>query len=809
MKNDIDSLLDSMFRGGKFQFKSPAEKAGKKQGASAAPGSPAEGSGRGPAAPGSPAEGSGRGPAVQGSPAGGSGRGPAVPGSPAEGSGHGPAVPGEPAAGQGAGTRSEPPPPFAAPVPDPFAESVRAQQALHAVEQAGDSLSESLQQSIERLTQEARADMADLEQHLRQDGVDRDATAGNAGNPQDLDAAFAAARQETAQAVLGQDAFVAALTIAFKRPFVTGSAPDAPLCRAAVLGKTGTGRHSAVETMTAALARRGVLKSPKVHVIGLERYGAPGAEKLFVQDLYAALKSGASALVFEHFEKCHTSVLSMVSALFREGSVPLPGRYAEQKGMLVDIGTALVPGAVSALSGAGKYLFLLTDRPDTKLADAFGAPFLAALDDLCETEPFTRESLLAIARRALEELCGRAQKKLGVSLSYTDEEVETLAGAYREDQGAAALFGQTDALYRALGECKLKHEEKVLNGTVSTKDGSLYLSGKTESGAFSAGLLRSTASQDAVEAVKRELSEIVGLSTVKEYILSLEDNFLIQQMRREKGLKADSPSMHMIFTGNPGTGKTTVARVVSRYLKAIGVLEGGQLVEVTRADLVGKYVGHTAPLTQKAIQSALGGVLFIDEAYSLYRGKDDSFGLEAIDTLVKGMEDHRDSLVVILAGYSREMEEFLTANSGLKSRFPNIIEFPDYTAQELLAITESIVKGKGYRLDPACGAPLLAYFERMQQEGDPRTNGNGRMARNKVEEAVIACSRRNVKEPEETRDLERLLPVDFGFPPEELSEGAAEKAACPATEKGSAQAAEGRPDPAAVPAPETPEEPTE
>ena len=261
------------------------------------------------------------------------------------------------------------------------------------------------------------------------------------------------------------------------------------------------------------------------------------------------------------------------------------------------------------------------------------------------------------------------------------------------------------------------------------------------------------------------MDAIVGLAKIKEYILSLEDNFKIQQLRREKGLKAESPSMHMIFTGNPGTGKTTVARLVSRYLKAIGVLSGGQLVEVTRADLVGQYVGHTAPLTQKAIQSALGGVLFVDEAYSLYRGEQDSFGLEAIDTLVKGMEDHRDQLLVILAGYSMEMEEFLTANSGLRSRFPNIIEFPDYTAQELLDITKSIVKSKGYRLDESCDAPLRAYYEEQQSQGDPRTNGNGRMARNKVEEAVLACSRRNVKLPPEEQDLELLLPEDFGLAP--------------------------------------------
>ena len=152
-------------------------------------------------------------------------------------------------------------------------------------------------------------------------------------------------------------------------------------------------------------------------------------------------------------------------------------------------------------------------------------------------------------------------------------------------------------------------------------------------------------------AVKEELSQIVGLQPVKDYILSLEDNFKIQQLRRERGLKADSPSMHMIFTGNPGTGKTTVARIVSRYLKAIGAAgrpAGGGHPRGPGGPVCGPY----RPPDPEGDPVRLGRVLFIDEAYSLYRGKDDSFGLEAIDTLVKGMEDHRSDLIVILAGYS-------------------------------------------------------------------------------------------------------------------------------------------------------------
>ena len=261
-----------------------------------------------------------------------------------------------------------------------------------------------------------------------------------------------------------------------------------------------------------------------------------------------------------------------------------------------------------------------------------------------------------------------------------------------------------------------------------------------------------------MESIKKELDEIVGLDDVKEYVLSLEDHFKVQKIREQRGLKTSEVAKHMIFTGNPGTGKTTIARIISKYLRAIGVLSGGQLVEVTRADLVGRYVGHTAPLTMQVIKSALGGVLFIDEAYALYRGKDDNFGLECIDTLVKGMEDYRDDVIVILAGYKKEMEVFLTSNSGLKSRFPNVIHFKDYTAEELLLIAKSIAKSKEYTILPECDEPLLAYFDKVQKD-DSKISGNGRLARNKVEEAILQQSRRVVKEVD--AKLDELCLKDF------------------------------------------------
>ncbi len=643
----------------------------------------------------------------------------------------------------------------------------KAQEALSAVEQTSAILNQTLAASMDKLAQQTQVEMAQLEQHLQADGIAH-TTAGNPVPAPDLDAAFDKALEETREQVLGQEEFLQRLRLFLKRPFVAGGEPGKPLARGAILGGAGTGRHTALRTMVGSLGRQGVLKSPDLATLDLSRYSAPGAEKLFVQDLYAALKGGASALVFENFRQAHTSILPLLADLFTKGEMPLSGRYAEQKGMLVDIGAALVPGAVSTLSGAGKYLILLTDQKESALADAFGMPFLQSLEDLCETRAFEPQALTAIAEKELKECCALLKEKLSYTFTYEPSAVQTLAATPLAGKGAAAIELRTLTLFQALGEVRLRRELKELAGTVVGEESRLLArfeaDGKEET-LCPEDAPADAAREAAIAAVKEEMDAIVGLAKIKEYILSLEDNFKIQQLRREKGLKAESPSMHMIFTGNPGTGKTTVARLVSRYLKAIGVLSGGQLVEVTRADLVGQYVGHTAPLTQKAIQSALGGVLFVDEAYSLYRGEQDSFGLEAIDTLVKGMEDHRDQLLVILAGYSMEMEEFLTANSGLRSRFPNIIEFPDYTAQELLDITKSIVKSKGYRLDESCDAPLRAYYEEQQSQGDPRTNGNGRMARNKVEEAVLACSRRNVKLPPEEQDLELLLPEDFGLAP--------------------------------------------
>ena len=564
---------------------------------------------------------------------------------------------------------------------------------------------------------------------------------------------------EVRQTVLGQDAFVDSVVRAMRRPFVLGT--EAPTARNVILltGGAGTGRHFALEETARCMAARGLLQSDRIATLDLALYPNSGAEKLFLQDLYAALHAPGEILAFEHYESCYPGFLKTLSDLAVKGSAPLSSRYLVNKeGILVDAGTALAPGAVSRIDPCGKYLIFYSHKGREALADKFGAALVSALGDVCETASYTREDLAALAAQQLNGLAQKIRARLGLTLSAGADVRDYVAAQCTAQKGAAGLAECCDRIFRALSEYCLR-TDKTLSGTVTLTAGPEGVLFRLNDGADQPLFdLLPAAYTGALDAIRAEINELVGLAPVKEYVFGLADNLQVQQRRAAAGLKTASLSMHMIFTGNPGTGKTTIARLVAKYLKAIGALKGGQLVEVTRADLVGRYTGHTAPLTNSVIESALGGVLFIDEAYSLYRGEQDSFGLEAIDTLVKGMEDHRDELVVILAGYTKEMETFLTANSGLASRFPNKIEFPDYTAEELLQITHVQAKNKGYRLAESCTQPLLGYYARWQA-ADARTAGNGRLARNTLEKAIFHQSRRLVAEPAAALDL--ILPSDL------------------------------------------------
>ena len=233
----------------------------------------------------------------------------------------------------------------------------------------------------------------------------------------------------------------------------------------------------------------------------------------------------------------------------------------------------------------------------------------------------------------------------------------------------------------------------------------------------------------------KELEDLIGLTSVKSEITSLTKYIKVQKMREEKGMKVTPVSLHCVFTGNPGTGKTTVARIVSKIYKELGLLKKGHLVETDRSGLVAEYVGQTAVKTNKIIDSALDGILFIDEAYSLVDGGNSDYGKEAVATLLKRMEDERDRLVVILAGYTNDMKRFIDSNPGLLSRFNRYIEFPDYSADELYQIFCSSAKKYEYTLADDAQTTLREVFESVVTNKD-KNFGNGRFVRNLFEKII-------------------------------------------------------------------------
>jgi hypothetical protein len=262
-----------------------------------------------------------------------------------------------------------------------------------------------------------------------------------------------------------------------------------------------------------------------------------------------------------------------------------------------------------------------------------------------------------------------------------------------------------------------------------------------------------------LEELLAELDALVGLAEVKADVRRLTSLLRIQRLREERGMPTLETSHHLVFTGNPGTGKTTVARLLSQILRALGIVSRGHLVETDRSQLVAGYVGQTATRTRAVMESALGGTLLIDEAYALARGSEQDFGREAIDTIVKFMEDHRDDLAVIAAGYPDEMAVLIAANPGLQSRFTRTIHFPDYTTEELVAIFESMSGNNGYRLDEP-GALRLA--ELIHSEPRTRGFGNARFVRNVFESAVSHQAERlsSVEHPTDDQ-LQTLTAADL------------------------------------------------
>ncbi|MBR6172020.1 MAG: AAA family ATPase [Eubacterium sp.] len=298
----------------------------------------------------------------------------------------------------------------------------------------------------------------------------------------------------------------------------------------------------------------------------------------------------------------------------------------------------------------------------------------------------------------------------------------------------------------------------------------LKAEGKAQDGTVVAPKVKAEEKEKTLEELMEELDSLVGLDAVKQDLTNLINLIKVRKMREERGMKQPDITLHLVFSGNPGTGKTTVARLLAKIYKALGVVSGGQLVEVDRSDLVVGYIGQTAIKTAEVVDSAIGGILFIDEAYTLTAGKDEKdFGKEALDTLLKRMEDNRNDLIVIVAGYTDLMEEFIDSNPGLRSRFNKNIFFKDYTGEELYKIFQSMCKKQEYTPDKKAAAYIRNYLD-TRAKSHEENFANAREVRNFLERCIERQASRIVTKKDVSDKQLRTLTIadceEEGYPAE-------------------------------------------
>lgn len=553
--------------------------------------------------------------------------------------------------------------------------------------------------------------------------------------------------------VLGQARYIDDLLVCYKKAFLArnkGSVQNTIL----LSGPAGTGKSLSLTILINELYKKKLTPYKSYSTLDLSQYGERDIHTNFIVDCSALFSYGIGTVCFTGIEKAHPDVLHYVTKLFRDGYFRTP------EGIVVsasDYFLILYMDGEVKEKDAGQQIPL-------SIANRVPPGLLREIQSFAYTEPLNVDTLSTILHTQLKQAAVKLQTQAQVNIQFDPTILTNLAQRIL----ATKRYGE------AIEELVENHFLSVLldaraRGRISS---SQVIQVKMEDDRFIADtgkerILLKTISiikEETLEDILTELDSLVGLDSVKTFVHELLQTVRLQKQRENLGGKSAPMTLHMVYTGNPGTGKTSVARLISRILKAMGLLSQGQLVEVARQDLVGEYVGSTAPKTEAKIQSALGGVLFVDEAYTLARNKHDSFGLEAIDTLVKGMEDHRDQLVVILAGYTEEMETFLKSNPGLRSRFPFIVEFPDYTPKEMMDILLIQAKQRNYVIDPAAHEGLIELFGKKQIPGR-NDSGNGRLVRNLMEEAIRKQSVRiseNSKQENQTA-LNTLISRDFGI----------------------------------------------
>ena len=545
-----------------------------------------------------------------------------------------------------------------------------------------------------------------------------------------------------------------------------------------LVGEKDTGKKTSIRILMEEMYKEKLIESDNINEINLDTYNFKLGYNAFLSDLHDKLKSNSKCIMFKNIQDAMEDIVHVISDLCFNSCFNLNEDYIikndvfvkadeENKGEINDIlnSEEIHKEKINQLICNNKFVVFTCDYNDINLDKVFGSDLINKIDKVLYTKDLDEKERNIVVRRRVIETINHIKEELDldimIDLNKDDANKEYfgickyLQESYKKD----SKFGISEyvkyKLNNPLRNLVIKEEIKSNSRLfIYVENDEIYC--KANSKVYKLNEY----STPTLEEARYKLNSIIGIKELKEFIYNVQNNYKVQNIRERLGLTTSKISMNMIFAGNAGTGKTNAARTTFEYLNALGLLSRGVFKEVSKADFVSENINETAKKTMEVVNSAIGGVLFIDEAYSLCESEEDKVGKEIVDALLKGIEDNRDDLIVILAGYENDMEKFLSINPGLKSRFPNIIHFEDYTPYEMYAIALNIAKSKGYKIADNVEDDLIDLFAKNQISGK-NDLGNARFVRNIIENAIMDASRKYLQDKQKKIDL--LEAHNFNF----------------------------------------------
>lgn len=549
--------------------------------------------------------------------------------------------------------------------------------------------------------------------------------------------------------LIGQESFINKLSNYFKEKLIKNEKGILFL-----VGEKNTAKKTSIKLLFQELKKENLVDKSEIDEIDLGEYNFNLGYNAFLTDLYEKLNRESECLLFKNIDRASEDMINVLLDIYPNSCIKLKEDYIIKNKFLIQ-SDDVYGNKINKFICHNKF-FIFTSN-NVNIDEVFNNNFKEKADVILHTRNLDHNEMNIVIKKVILKILKKIEEDLNLNVSLQIIEESQL----REDLGLSKFleenyindsnFGiEKYVLYRIykpienlIREENLKASEKIL---IYVENNEIYC--KTDINIFKLN----DYSTPTLEEAKYKLNSIVGMKELKEFINNIENTFKVQEIREKLGLKTSKVVMNMIFAGNAGTGKTNAARVTFEYLNALGLLSTGVFKEVSKADFISENSNDTAKKTNDIINSALGGVLFIDEAYSLCESEEDKQGKEIVDALLKGLEDNRNNLVVILAGYEKDMETFLSFNPGLKSRFPNIIHFEDYNPLEMYEIARDIAKSKGYTISENIKNEIIDLFMRNQIIGK-NDLGNARFVRNIVENAIIDASKKYLINNEKEIDL--------------------------------------------------------